>query len=211
MEKVRPQQEPTRREPRTRRPVVIPQTSPRAYIGGSGALNVPTLPGDRDRGDWHGGWAWWDTIPRQAGEPAHRIALWGPDGEIAGLPGTPELRDAREAMASVGHPSAQSGEPVYAATVVQATLDTAWDALREGYDPPDRRETSRWLSEAGEREARDRAKRAEARIEDQALRARWRAWRLEALEGDDPFYDTAPSPPADEEAAVRLNIEVVRG
>ena len=39
-------------------PVWIPATSPRAYLSGSFALNLPTVPAAPRLGDWHHGEAW---------------------------------------------------------------------------------------------------------------------------------------------------------
>ena len=189
--------------------VPVPATTPRAYVGGDAALNLPKLPHDADGGDWHAWGTWWSHVPENADGTALEPELWGPDGDIAGAPGSPELRDARAAMALIAHPSAENTEPIYAATVVQTVLDLAWDALARGFEPPDRRATWRWLSDAGEEHARERAREVEAQIADEALRARWRAWRRAALEGDDPFYETGPGAPKPRQPPPRIRIEIV--
>ena len=101
--------------------VPIPATTPRAYVGGDAALNmpinVPKLAEDADRGDWHEWGTWWSPTPTEPDETALKIERWGPDGENAGAPGPPELRDARAAMTAIAHPSAENAEPIYAATV----------------------------------------------------------------------------------------------
>ena len=112
-------------------------------------------------------------------------------------------------MTHIAHPSAGNAEPVYAATVVQAVLDLAWDALTHRHEPPDRRATWQWLSDAEETLARERAREVEARIADETLRTRWRAWRRAALEGDDPFYDTGPGLPERHQPKTQIRIEII--
>ena len=189
--------------------VPIPATTPRAYVGGDAALNVPKLAEDPDSGDWHEWGTWWSHTPAKADGTTLGVRLWGPDGETAGAPGPPELRDARAAMALIAHPSAENTEPVHAATVVQTVLDLAWDALTHGHEPPDRRATWRWLSDAGEAHARKRAGEVEAWIADEALRTRWWVWRQAALEGEDPFYDTGPRLPGPPKPTPQISIEIV--
>ena len=45
--------------PRRGWPVAIGPTSHTAYLSGTEALNLPMLPTDADRGDWHEPWTWW--------------------------------------------------------------------------------------------------------------------------------------------------------
>ena len=186
-----------------------PATTPHAYVSGDAALNVPKLAEDADRGDWHEWGTWWSPTPTEPDGTALKIERWGPDGENAGAPGPPELRDARAAMTAIAHPSAENPEPIYAATVVQAVLDLAWDALTHEHEPPDRRATWQWLSDAGETRARERAQEVEQWIGDETLRKRWRAWRRTALVGDDPFYDMGPTLPKGTRPRAEIRIEIV--
>ena len=43
-------------------PLWIPPTSARAYISGSTALNLPTVPGEPRLGDWHDDGTWWSPV-----------------------------------------------------------------------------------------------------------------------------------------------------
>ena len=166
-------------------PVAIPPTRPSAYVSGYKALNLPSLPGDRDRGDWHEPSTWWtQTYVSPRNEP-YTTELWGSDGSVDGAPGTPELRDARPSLETIEHPSAAEPGPVHAATVPQAILDLAWRALNEGQQPPDRHETSRWLSEEGEAHALRLARAAATRIRHTPLRERWLEWTRLALETEE--------------------------
>ena len=121
--------------------VPTPATTRRAYVSGDAALNLRKLAEDADRRDWHEWGTWWSPTPTEPDGTALKIERWGPDGENAGAPGSPELRDARVAMTAIAHPSTENAEPIYAATVLQAVLDLAWDALTHGRERPDRRAT----------------------------------------------------------------------
>ena len=87
-------------------PVWIPATSPRAYLSGSFAPNLPTVPAAPRLGDWHHGEAWWSPFYVDGrGRPVD-VPLWGRDGATVATPGTPQLHDARPALAQARHPTA---------------------------------------------------------------------------------------------------------
>ena len=67
--------------------VPVPATTPRAYVGGDAALNLPKLPHDADGGDWHAWGTWWSHVPENADGTGLEPELWGPDGDTAGAPG----------------------------------------------------------------------------------------------------------------------------
>lgn len=187
-------------------PVAIGHTSPRAYLSGSEALNLPTDLNDRDRGDWNENSSWWtQSYVAPHGRP-HTAELWGPDTRRPAAPGTPRLRDAREALARVEHPDAKAQAPIYATTIVQAVIDMAWRALTQGGEPPSRRETTRWMSDEGEAETIEIAREVAKEIRDARLRERWLAWVETALEQEDPFYGTATSPRRSPDATTRGTI-----
>ena len=173
-------------------PVAIASTRMSAYLSGTEALNLPAASDDPDRGDWHEPWTWWTPTYLGPGDQPYRAELWGPDGDVAGAPGSPRLRDARPSLALIEHPSARNREPVHAATVAQAVIDLAWHAFDKGHEPPDRRATSRWLSEAGDTEARQIAHGVATHIDNARARECWLAWSAQALEGEDPFEREPP-------------------
>ncbi|MCY4600811.1 MAG: hypothetical protein OXF27_12940 [Acidobacteria bacterium] len=170
-------------------PVWIPPTSPRAYLSGSFALNLPTLPGKPRLGDWHDDGAWWSQVYVDGrGRPVD-VPLWGPDGATTATPGTPRLHDARPALAQVHHPAAEGSTPVLAATIPQAIADMAWGSLHGLDQQPCRHDVFRWTDEAAEAELRALTAAIGQRIGEPALRERWGNWRHEALDGRDTFYD----------------------
>ena len=182
-------------------PVWIAPTSPRAYISGSFALNLPTVPGMPRLGDWHDDGAWWslDYLDGR-GHPVH-VPLRGPDGDATGTPGMPQLHDARPALAQVQHPDAQASTPVLAATIPQAIADMAWGSLHGRDQQPCRHDVYRWTDEPTEAELATLTHAITTRIDDPALRQRWQDWRHDALYGRDTFYDVPvtwdlpPAPP----------------
>ena len=93
-------------------------------------------------------------------------------------------------MAILEHPAATQDAPVFAATMAQAVVDLAWEALTRRCEAPGRREITGWLDDHDEDRARRIASEIESAITGESERARWRAWREESLEGEDPFYDT---------------------
>ena len=173
-------------------PVRLPATSPSAYVSGLDALNLPYTATDRSGGDWHEHATWWTPDYLDGEDCPFEIALWGLEGAVEAAPITPQLRDARAALATIEHPAAQAPGRVHAATMPQAVIDLAWDALAKGGEPPERRDVFAWLDDRDETEVRRIAAEVEKRIANAARRARWRAWREDALEGDDPFYDEVP-------------------
>ena len=174
-------------------PLRVPKTNKHAYIGGSAALNIPTQIDDDDGGDWHETGTWWIACGDRPHESIGKVELWGPQGSIEGAPGPVEVRDVREALDSIGHPCGRDSEPVYAATIVQATLDLAWQALEKGHEPPDRRATFRWMSDNGEAHAQARAAEIAQHITDPERRSRSRRWADDALGAEDPFYESRPT------------------
>ena len=174
-------------------PVAIAHTRTTAYVSGSYALNLPAEHDNDNRGDWHEPWTWWTPTYLGPDDAPYKAELWGPDGDVMATPGPAQLRDARRNLAQIEHPDAQRPEPVHAATVAQAVIDLAWRALAEGQEPPDRRATYQWLSDAGDAEALQIARAVAIHIDNTAVRKRWLAWATSALEGEDPFYSEPPS------------------
>ena len=191
----------------------VPPTSKSAYVSGLDALNLPYTGTERSGGDWHEHATWWTPAYLDGEDRPFKIILWGPQGEIDIAPTAPQLRDARAALATIEHPAAQQPSAVYAATVPQAVLDLAWEALEAGAEPPARRDVIAWLSDEDEIRVRQMAREVEETLADPTLRARWQTWARNALEGDDPFYEdiegdvratTAP-------ASVRMTLQVASG
>ena len=174
--------------PRRGWPVAIAHTRRSAYLSGSDSLNLPTMAGDQDHGDWHAPWSWWTPTYLGPDDRPYRADLWGPDGAISAAPGAAQLRDARAALALIEHPSSKDPEPVYAATITQAVIDIAWRAFHEGHEPPDRRTTYQWLSDDGDAQATQIAHDVATHIDNATLRQRWLEWAAGALQGEDPFY-----------------------
>lgn len=177
-------------DPRHGWAVEIPPTSREAYISGLDALNLPRTDTDQSSGDWHETATWWSPTYLDGNDRPHRVQRWGPKGEIEATPITPTLRDARSALAVIEHPGTTQSKPVFAATMAQAVVDLAWEALSQGSEGPGRREIVGWLGDHDEERARDMAIQVEAAIADEKQRASWQVWREESLEGEDPFYDT---------------------
>ena len=170
-------------------PVWIPATSPRAYVSGSFALNLPTLPGEPRLGDWHDDGAWWSLLYVDGQGRPIDVPLRGPDGDTTATPGTPQLHDARPALAQVQHPAADGSAPVLAATIPQAIADMAWGSLHGRDQQPCRHDIFRWTDEPTEAELRALTEAIGKQITDPALRQRWKDWRHDALYGRDTFYD----------------------
>ena len=180
-------------------PLWIPPTSPRAYISGLFAMNLPTVPGEAHLGDWHDDGAWWSRLYLDGYDAPVRALLWGPDGDTIATPGQPAVHDARPALAQVRHPAAGWSTPVLAATIPQAIADMAWGSLHGQDQQPCRHDIVRWTNAEAEGQLRGLARAIEDRIGDPALRRRWQAWTDEALDGPDTFHDapvaTLPGPP----------------
>ncbi len=89
-------------------PVWIPATSPRAYLSGSFAPNLPTVPAAPRLGDWHHGEAWWSPF---------YVGRTGPAGRRAAV-GTRRChhRDPRDAPTARCPPGAGTGTPPHRRT-----------------------------------------------------------------------------------------------
>ena len=61
--------------------VPTPATTPRAYVSGDAALNVPKLADDTDRDDWHEWGTWWSGTPAELDGTALEIELWARTGK----------------------------------------------------------------------------------------------------------------------------------
>ena len=178
--------ETTRREalryhPRRGWAVGVGRTGATRYISGLDALNLCEIEANQARGDWHREATWWSpTYVDRDGWP-ETVTLWGPDGEREAAPGSAALRDVRRALATLEHPDAKRNESIWAATMAQATVDLAWDALHQGGEPPSRREITSWLHSSDETEARTIAAAVATRIADPTTGAQWERWRAESL------------------------------
>lgn len=192
-------------------PIWIPPTTDTSYLGGYDALNLPTLPGQPRLGDWHEDGAWWSaTYLKGDGQP-DVAELWGSAGTLEGVPGVPELHDARPALAQIEHPAASNASPVLCATVAQAILDLAWHELSMGGPGPGRREMVSWTDDTEEDRVRRLAIARQDEIEDPDALARWRAWQTRSLAGDDPFYTSRPQLSGCVETVPRVNLVIDSG
>lgn len=130
----------------------IPRTpTTQSYVTNAHALNIP-----------HAGvWAGWHTLlwhirlegEGEAIERANQARM----GRASDWPYWDEtsLRDAREGLATIGHPAAKRAEPVYAATfarVVAERVVRMASAQGEALAYPQPRETSDWLTTQEQRE-----------------------------------------------------------
>lgn len=168
-------------------PIPVPDTRATAYLSGIRALNLPATPDEDRPGDWCGPGVWWWPSDAQTSPLPPPAELWGPDGEIAGAPLPPQLRDARPALALLRHPAAKRASPIFAATVPQAIVDLAWDEFRHA-PCPDRHTVARWTGGDDEdQELCALARRVEACIKDPARRREWRIWAEDCIEGPDRF------------------------
>ncbi|MCY4003571.1 MAG: hypothetical protein OXF33_07695 [Rhodospirillales bacterium] len=190
-------------------PVWIPPTSARAYISGSFALNLPTVPDEPELGDWHKDGAWWSPVYLDGEDCPVRAPVWGPDGTAIAAPGPPVLRDARPALVQVGHPAARRGTPVLAASVPQAIADMAWGSLHGTDQEPSRHDVFRWTDTQTEEELQALAHTIEARVRNPALRERWRRWRTAALHGPDGFLDTPVTTRLPDTTAATVRVALV--
>ena len=181
-------------DPKRGWPLTIPNTDYTAYLSGMTALNLPATHGHRHPGDWHSISTWWSPTYLDVYDHPATAKLWGPDGDIPGTPIHPRLRDARNALARLGHPAAANSTPVLAATVPQAIIDLAWDQLRHGRPAIDRHTVARWTGRDDEDpELCMLAREIETIIDDPLQHGRWRHWRLHHLQGPDRIE--LPSPP----------------
>ena len=147
----------------------IPETpTPASYVTGPAALNIP-----------HAGvWAGWHTLMwhiRLVGEgEAFERANQARMGQAERWPYWDEasLRDAREGLATIGHPAAKREEPVYAATFARVVAEwVVGMAIAQGevlaYPQP--RETRDWLTTQEQRqqlkELLERAAKAQGHLE----------------------------------------------
>ncbi len=176
-------------------PLAVPRTHRTAYLSGMTALNLPATSDDQHPGDWHAIGTWWSPTYLNVHDRPSTAVLWGPDGDITAAPCAPRLRDARPALARLGHPAAGHQAPVLAATVPQAVVDLAWDQLRHGRPAIDRHTVARWTGRDDEDpELCMLAQEIETMINDPVQRGHWRHWRLHHLQGPDRLELPATPP-----------------
>ena len=167
----------------------IPPTTPQRYISGLTALNIASSDDPTGRGDWHREPTWWTAEYLGPDGIPYTTPLWGAQGTRTPTPGRPELRDARTALGEIEHPNGADREPVWAATLPQAVIDLAWQCLREGDDPPSRREVEGWLSQRGRLDAVRIAEEVARRIADGREGGEWNQWRKSALSTTNHEYE----------------------
>ena len=190
-------------------PIWIPPTSARAYISGSFALNLPTVPDEPDLGDWHKDETWWSPVYLDGEDRPVQAPVWGPDGTAMAAPGPPVLRDARPALTQVGHPAAGRSTLVLAASVPQAIADMAWGSLHGADQEPCRHDVLRWTDTKTEEELQALARTIEARIREPALLDRWQRWQAAALHGPDGFHDTPVTTRLSDTPAAAIRVAIV--
>lgn len=177
-------------------PVAIPPTYRTAYLSGMTALNLPASREDPHPGDWHTIATWWSPTYLDVHDRPFTAPLWGPDGDIAGAPAPPHLRDARPALARLSHPAGTHPTPILAATVPQAIVDLAWDQSQHGPPAIDRHTVARWTGRDDEDpELCMLARQIEHLIDDPLQRDSWRRWRLHHLQGLDHLDIPTATPP----------------
>ena len=203
---------PSRYHPARGWPTHVPQTSQQGYLSGYHALNLPTLPGEPRLGDWQESATWWGPTYLGADGVPDTATLWGPAGDLEGVPGTPELLDARTALALIEHPAANHANPVWCATIAQAILDLAWGELAAGGPGPGPHELTNWTDGDTENHTCQLAIDREQNIRDAATLERWRAWQQHALGGDEPLvWPPLPSLPQQSRTAIRTRLKTHPG